>query len=217
MMCRDLSSELNQFDLQKELEMKQILMDYATRQLERHEKVRSSQNRKRIAFSSKYLCQTVSGEVVCHEIFAGYGGCPRQPSRGVQQAATSDVIIGSRQRAHHQRRLVQFLTQLVAFRGIITRALINVFTFFFRSRKRRLIVAENLVKSPPPPITDYHRVKNILFITHFQNHNLTFYFSLRVDVILYGNNVDKCFSLLIERFSDTEGNSATLFWLLDTY
>ena len=83
MMCRDLSSELNQFDLQKELEMKQILMDYATRQLERHEKVRSSQNRKRIAFSSKYLCQTVSGEVVCHEIFAGYGGCPRQPSRGV--------------------------------------------------------------------------------------------------------------------------------------
>ena len=40
MMCRDLSSELNQFDLQKELELKQILMDYASRQLERHEKVR---------------------------------------------------------------------------------------------------------------------------------------------------------------------------------
>ena len=39
MMCRDLSSELNQFDLQKELELKQILMDYAARQLERHEKV----------------------------------------------------------------------------------------------------------------------------------------------------------------------------------
>ena len=39
MMCRDLSSELNQFDLQKELELKQVLMDYATRQLERHEKV----------------------------------------------------------------------------------------------------------------------------------------------------------------------------------
>lgn len=39
MMCRDLSSELNQFDLQKELELKQILMEYAARQLERHEKV----------------------------------------------------------------------------------------------------------------------------------------------------------------------------------
>ena len=39
MMCSDLSSELNQFDLQKELELKQILMDYAARQLERHEKV----------------------------------------------------------------------------------------------------------------------------------------------------------------------------------
>ena len=39
MMCRDLSSELNQFDLQKELELKQVLMEYATRQLERHEKV----------------------------------------------------------------------------------------------------------------------------------------------------------------------------------
>ena len=39
MMCRDLSSKLNQFDLQKELELKQILMDYAARQLERHEKV----------------------------------------------------------------------------------------------------------------------------------------------------------------------------------
>ena len=41
MMCRDLSNELNQFDLQKELELKHILMDYAGRQLERHEKVTS--------------------------------------------------------------------------------------------------------------------------------------------------------------------------------
>ena len=44
MMCRDLSSELNQFDLQKELELKQVLMDYATRQLERHEKVKNQKN-----------------------------------------------------------------------------------------------------------------------------------------------------------------------------
>ena len=42
MMCRNLSIELNQFDLQKELELKHILMDYAARQLERHEKVRHS-------------------------------------------------------------------------------------------------------------------------------------------------------------------------------
>lgn len=41
MMCRDLSSELNLFDLQKELELKQILMEYAARQLERHEKVQN--------------------------------------------------------------------------------------------------------------------------------------------------------------------------------
>jgi hypothetical protein len=60
MMCRDLSSELNQFDLQKELEMKQILMDYATRQLERHEKVRISQNRK-IVFIKNSLPNSVRG------------------------------------------------------------------------------------------------------------------------------------------------------------
>ena len=42
MMCRDLSSELNHFDLQKELELKQVLIDYATRQLERHEKVKTN-------------------------------------------------------------------------------------------------------------------------------------------------------------------------------
>ena len=40
MMCRDLSGELSHFDLQKEMELKQILMEYASRQLERHEKVR---------------------------------------------------------------------------------------------------------------------------------------------------------------------------------
>ena len=61
MMCRDLSSELNQFDLQKELEMKQILMDYATRQLERHEKVRISQNRKIIVFIKNSLPNSVRG------------------------------------------------------------------------------------------------------------------------------------------------------------
>ena len=40
MMCRDLSDELSQFDLHKEKELKQVLLDYAAAQLERHEKVR---------------------------------------------------------------------------------------------------------------------------------------------------------------------------------
>ena len=40
MMCQELSSELAQFDLQKEQELKQALLDYAGAQLERHEKVR---------------------------------------------------------------------------------------------------------------------------------------------------------------------------------
>jgi hypothetical protein len=53
MMCRDLSSELNQFDLQKELELKQILMDYAARQLERHEKCQGKW------FAMKFLLDTV--------------------------------------------------------------------------------------------------------------------------------------------------------------
>lgn len=39
MMCQELSSELAQFDLQKEQELKQALLDYAAAQLERHEKV----------------------------------------------------------------------------------------------------------------------------------------------------------------------------------
>ena len=39
MMCSDLAEELSFFDLQKEKEVKQILLDYATSQLERHEKV----------------------------------------------------------------------------------------------------------------------------------------------------------------------------------
>lgn len=37
-MCNDLTDELSFFDLQKEKEVKQILLDYATAQLERHEK-----------------------------------------------------------------------------------------------------------------------------------------------------------------------------------
>ncbi len=39
MMCHNLAEELAQFDLQKEKELKQILMDYSSAQLERHEKV----------------------------------------------------------------------------------------------------------------------------------------------------------------------------------
>jgi len=39
MMCHDLTSELAQFDLQKEKEFKQVLLDYAAAQLEKHEKV----------------------------------------------------------------------------------------------------------------------------------------------------------------------------------
>ena len=39
MMCHDLSAELAQFDLQKEKEFKQMLLDYAAAQLEKHEKV----------------------------------------------------------------------------------------------------------------------------------------------------------------------------------
>ncbi len=44
MMCHDLSDELAQFDLQKEKELKQILLDYASAQLERHEKVSPGQH-----------------------------------------------------------------------------------------------------------------------------------------------------------------------------
>ena len=40
MMCQDLSNELAQFDLLKEQELKQILLAYATAQLEGQEKVR---------------------------------------------------------------------------------------------------------------------------------------------------------------------------------
>ncbi len=39
MMCSELAEELSFFDLQKEKEIKQILLDYAASQLERHEKV----------------------------------------------------------------------------------------------------------------------------------------------------------------------------------
>lgn len=39
MMCKDLSEELAQFDLRKETELKQVMVDYATAQLEKHEKV----------------------------------------------------------------------------------------------------------------------------------------------------------------------------------
>ena len=42
MMCHDLSAELAQFDLQKEKEFKQMLLDYAAAQLEKHEKVSST-------------------------------------------------------------------------------------------------------------------------------------------------------------------------------
>ena len=42
MMCHDLTSELSQFDLQKEKEFKQVLLDYAAAQLEKHEKVGGS-------------------------------------------------------------------------------------------------------------------------------------------------------------------------------
>ena len=42
MMCHDLSAELAQFDLQKEKEFKQMLLDYAAAQLEKHEKVCSA-------------------------------------------------------------------------------------------------------------------------------------------------------------------------------
>lgn len=38
MMCQGLSAELSQFDLQKELELKQVFIEYAARQLGRHEK-----------------------------------------------------------------------------------------------------------------------------------------------------------------------------------
>ena len=39
MMCKDLSEELSQFDLRKETELKQVMLDYAAAQLEKHEKV----------------------------------------------------------------------------------------------------------------------------------------------------------------------------------
>ena len=50
MMCQDLTDELAQFDLQKEKELKQILLDYATAQLERHEKVSISDGWDLVAF-----------------------------------------------------------------------------------------------------------------------------------------------------------------------
>jgi hypothetical protein len=39
MMCRDLTEELAHFDLQKEKELKQVLLEYTAAQLEKHEKV----------------------------------------------------------------------------------------------------------------------------------------------------------------------------------
>ena len=39
MMCRDMTEELAHFDLQKEKELKQVLLEYTAAQLERHEKV----------------------------------------------------------------------------------------------------------------------------------------------------------------------------------
>lgn len=83
MMCRDLSSELNQFDLQKELELKQILMEYAARQLERHEKVSTHFHTTTLAvvLSRKWVIKlplpppTVSGEVVCNEVLTGLSYC----------------------------------------------------------------------------------------------------------------------------------------------
>ena len=39
MMCRDMTEELAHFDLQKEKELKQVLLEYIAAQLERHEKV----------------------------------------------------------------------------------------------------------------------------------------------------------------------------------
>ena len=42
MMCRDMTKELAHFDLQKEKELKQVLLEYTAAQLERHEKVELS-------------------------------------------------------------------------------------------------------------------------------------------------------------------------------
>ena len=39
MMCRDMAEELAHFDLQKEKELKQVLLEHTAAQLERHEKV----------------------------------------------------------------------------------------------------------------------------------------------------------------------------------
>ena len=39
MMCKDMAEELAHFDLQKEQELKQVLLEYTAAQLERHEKV----------------------------------------------------------------------------------------------------------------------------------------------------------------------------------
>lgn len=39
MMCKDMAEELAHFDLQKEKELKQVLLEYTAAQLERHEKV----------------------------------------------------------------------------------------------------------------------------------------------------------------------------------
>jgi len=38
-MCADMAEELSLFDLHKEQELRQILQDYASAQLEKHEKV----------------------------------------------------------------------------------------------------------------------------------------------------------------------------------
>ena len=40
MMCREMAGELAHFDLQKEKELKQVLLEYTAAQLERHEKVK---------------------------------------------------------------------------------------------------------------------------------------------------------------------------------
>ena len=80
MMCQELSAELADFDLHKEKELKQALLDYAAAQLERHEKVGVAPLEwvwpPRVGGASMPLTLlpltiTVSGKVVCDEIHPG--------------------------------------------------------------------------------------------------------------------------------------------------
>ena len=69
MMCHDLAEELSHFDLQKEKELKQVLLDYASTQQERHEKVLYTFS-SHIARNILFVLYTFSSHIARNILFA---------------------------------------------------------------------------------------------------------------------------------------------------